>query len=606
MIPSNSQCDPLQLRLLLDDRLPPESQNELAKHIEACADCRKKLESLAADPDWWDDAQKLLSTIINSKSPTGADDSANSHVIVQAERAERLRLDFLSPSDDVTKLGRLGPYEITKVIGRGGMGIVLKGFDPALNRNVAIKVLAPQWMHSSSARQRFAREAKAAAAVVHEHVIAIFAVDSANETPYLVMPFVDGISLQERIDRAGATGYASVNNPLELKQILRISIQIAEGLAAAHAQGLVHRDIKPANILLEGDCPDFRAAKMGLSPLPQAVPFSVERVLITDFGLARAVDDASFTRSCFIAGTPEYMAPEQANGEAVDQRTDLFSLGSVMYTLCTGQSPFRRETTMAVLRLICEGQCRPIRELNPIIPLWLEQIVGRLHAKNPAERFQSAGEVAELLKQWLNHIEQPSLNPRPRYPSRGWNGFAYVPKRIFKRTFWAAASAVLLAMIFITVSEMTGNTQLLRRIMGDHGSDISTAPSPADAQVGKSHAAKKISQAAVGQDALFADRIGGLWERVQGLKTALSSGGAAELPPDAIAGVRTQLAELQRELPEYRQSAEQERLGQIAAAIDQLNQPAPRTEYGGRIDASLMEIDSNIEQLNQDLYRNFP
>jgi eukaryotic-like serine/threonine-protein kinase len=578
MVPFNSQCDPLQLRLLLDDRLPPESQNELAKHIESCADCRGKLESLAADPDWWDDAQKLLSTVINSKSPTGADDTANSHVIVQAERAERLRLDFLSPSDDVTKLGRLGPYEITKVIGRGGMGIVLKGFDPALNRNVAIKVLAPQWMHSSSARQRFAREAKAAAAVVHEHVIAIFAVDSANETPYLVMPFVDGISLQERIDRIG---------PLELKQILRISIQIAEGLAAAHAQGLVHRDIKPANILLEN---------------------GVERVLITDFGLARAVDDASFTRSCFIAGTPEYMAPEQANGEFVDHRTDLFSLGSVMYALCTGQSPFRRETTMAVLRLICEGQCRPIRELNPIIPAWLEQIVGRLHAKNPAERFQSAGEVAELLKQWLNHIEQPSFNPRPRYPSRGWNGFDFIPKRMLRRAFWAAASAVLLGITFITVSEMTGNTQFMRRIRGGHGSDISAAPNPAAAEVQgvAPHVEKKTSRADVGQDVSFADRIGGLWEQVQGLKAALSSGGAAELPPDAIAGVRTQLAELQRELPEYRQSAELERLAQIAAAIDQLRQPAPRTENGGRIDASLKDIDSGIEELNQDLYRNFP
>src|SRR3972149_440185 len=333
MVLSNSQCDPQRLRQLLDDRLPQESQDDLARHLEACAGCRKELESLAAGPDWWSDAQRLLSTEVNMAGATSAE-NVQQPSDIKAETVDILRLGFLSPSNDPTKLGRLGPYEIIKVIGRGGMGIVLKGFDAALNRHVAIKVLAPQWMHSEAARLRFAREAQAAAAVVHEHVIAIYAVDSANETPYLVMPFGDGISLQERIDRDGA---------LELKEILRISIQIAAGLGAAHAQGLVHRDIKPANILLEN---------------------GKERVLITDFGLARAVDDASFTRSCFIIGTPEYMAPEQANGEFVDHRTDLFSLGSVMYALCAGQSPFRRETTMAVLRQICEGEYQAIRDIN--------------------------------------------------------------------------------------------------------------------------------------------------------------------------------------------------------------------------------------------------
>ncbi len=332
---SRSQCDSQRLRQLLDDKMPEKSQDELARHLETCVSCREELESLAADADWWKDARQVLSTVINQKSSISTDNVLSPSAVIQADKPENLRLDFLSPSDDPARLGRLGPYEILKVIGRGGMGIVLKGFDAALNRHVAIKVLAPQWMHSGAARLRFAREARAAAAVVHEHVIAIYAVDSAGEMPFLVMPFVDGISLEDRIDR---------NGPLKLEEILRISLQIAQGLAAAHAQGLVHRDIKPANILLEN---------------------GKERVLITDFGLARAVDDASFTRSCFIAGTPEYMAPEQANGEFVDHRTDLFSLGSVMYALCTGQSPFRRETTMAVLRQICEGQCRPIREINP-------------------------------------------------------------------------------------------------------------------------------------------------------------------------------------------------------------------------------------------------
>ena len=148
------------------------------------------------------------------------------------------------------------------------------------------------------------------------------------------MAYIPGHSLQERIDQTG---------PLEVREILRIGMQTAAGLAAAHAQGLVHRDIKPANILLEN---------------------GVERVRITDFGLARAMDEASQTQSGVLAGTPQYMAPEQASGEAIDYRTDLFSLGSVLYAMCTGHSPFRAETTVAVLRRICDGSPRPVREVN--------------------------------------------------------------------------------------------------------------------------------------------------------------------------------------------------------------------------------------------------
>src|SRR5262249_52001675 len=149
-------------------------------------------------------------------------------------------------------------------------------------------------------------------------------------------------SLQERIDREG---------PLELAEILRIGMQVASGLAAAHAQGVIHRDVKPANILLEN---------------------GVERVKLTDFGLARALDAASMTQSGVVTGTPQYMAPEQARGEPVDHRADLFSLGSVLYAMCTGRSPFRAETTMAVLRRVAEDQPRSIREVNPAVPDWLE------------------------------------------------------------------------------------------------------------------------------------------------------------------------------------------------------------------------------------------
>jgi serine/threonine-protein kinase len=342
-------------------------------------------------------------------------------------------LHFLAPTEQPGSLGRLGNYEIEEVVGRGGMGIVLAARDPALARRVAIKVLAGHLSASAAARKRFAHEAKAAAAVVHDHVIPIHAVDTSGQTPFLVMPFVTGRSLQDRLDACG---------PLELKELLRIAMQTADGLAAAHAQGLVHRDIKPANILLENGC---------------------ERVRITDFGLARAVDDASQTQSGFIAGTPQYMAPEQARGEPIDARADLFSLGSVMYAMATGRPPFRAETTLAVLRRICDDPPRDVREINSDIPGWLAAIIAKLLAKSPGDRFQTAGEVADLLRQWLAHLAQPTMIRQPavivvsKAPHRSpanWQSWA-----IGLGTVGLAVIAVL-AMLWQAASERGGQAAI--------------------------------------------------------------------------------------------------------------------------------------------------
>ena len=297
---------------------------------------------------------------------------------------------------------------------------MLKAFDPTLGRAVAIKVLAPQLATSAAARSRFAREARAAAAVVHDHVVAIHAVDSWNGLPYLVMPFIPGQSLQERVDRDG---------PMDLKQVLRIGIQTAQGLASAHAQGLVHRDVKPSNILLEN---------------------GVERVKLTDFGLARAVDDASLTQSGVVAGTPQYMSPEQARGEPVDHRSDLFSLGSVLYFMCAGHAPFRASSTPAVLRRVSDEQPRPIREINPDVPVWLAEIIERLHAKNPVDRFGSAGEVAELFERALGRCPARAAG-RGRSVARQSRHGAAVPakkhghRRALDRRYRAGAGVSTLA-----------------------------------------------------------------------------------------------------------------------------------------------------------------
>ena len=288
---------------------------------------------------------------------------------------EPVSLEFLSPPSHPEMLGRIGRYEIERMIGSGGMGIVLKGFDTELHRVVAIKVLKPHLAHNGAARRRFAREAQSAAAVVHEHVIPIHDVLTDGDTPYLVMQYVPGQSLQARVDERG---------PLDAKEVLRIARQAAAGLAAAHAQGVVHRDVKPANILLEE---------------------SVDRVLISDFGLARTVDDATLTRTGVVAGTPHYMSPEQATGQPVDHRSDLFSLGSSIYFMCTGRPPFRAEHALAILNRICNDHHRPVDEVNSDVPAELADVVDRLLSKNPADRFSDAHEVERQLEAILMQLQ---------------------------------------------------------------------------------------------------------------------------------------------------------------------------------------------------------
>jgi serine/threonine protein kinase len=334
-------------------------------------------------------------------------------------------LSFLAPPAEPGALGRLDHYEILEVLGRGGMGTVLRARDTKLLRVIAIKALATPLAASGSARRRFAREARAAAAVRDEHVIDIHAVCDDVPVPYLVMEFIDGCNLDALLRKGG---------PLEVKEVLRIGIQIASGLAAAHRHGLIHRDVKPGNILLEN---------------------GVQRVKLTDFGLARAADDASLTRSGLIAGTPLYMAPEQAAGEPVDPRADLFSLGSVLYEMCTGRPAFRAATTVAVIRRVCDEAPRPIREINPDVPEPLCRLIERLHAKKPADRPASATEVADLLTRLLADLNHGSSPPAEATPVRQGPARKAGPTR--RRWRWAAAALVLLGA-GLGFSEATGVT----------------------------------------------------------------------------------------------------------------------------------------------------
>ena len=334
-------------RLVRNELLERELQ-AVERHLDHCDQCARQVCDFAAIAwDWGAVGHSLNSDNfdvgdwMSDRRGEGSDvESPTSHnTLGRMDRPAVLMREisgWLDPSDDPNMMGRFAGYEIVGIVGHGGMGIVLKGFERSLNRYVAIKVLAPRLATNGAARKRFSREAQAVAAVRHDNVIAVHRVDEWHGLPFLVMPYVAGISLQKRMDDEG---------PLSVEAVLRIGSQVAAGLAAAHAQGLVHRDIKPANILLEN---------------------GVDRVTITDFGLARAVDDATITRTGVIAGTPQFMSPEQSQAKPLDHRSDLFSLGSVMYAMVTGRPPFRSNDNHEILKKIVDDKARGIREVPTV------------------------------------------------------------------------------------------------------------------------------------------------------------------------------------------------------------------------------------------------
>jgi serine/threonine protein kinase len=269
------------------------------------------------------------------------------------------------------EIGRLGPYRVLARIGVGGMGLVFRAEDPNLRRLVALKVMLPQFTADPMARARFLREARAAAAVEHDHIVPIFQVGEDRGVPYLAMPLLKGESLAARLKATG---------PLPLFHAVRIAREVAEGLAAAHAVGLIHRDVKPSNIWLEGD---------------------LRRVRILDFGLAQVVGphktDSSRLLDQDVVGTPAYMSPEQAGTEVIDGRSDLFSLGVVLYQMVSGRLPFKSGTAIVTLTSIATDPPLPPVELNPDLPPDLNALILGLLAKRPEDRPASAAEVARRL-----------------------------------------------------------------------------------------------------------------------------------------------------------------------------------------------------------------
>lgn len=399
MIAPSSCPSPSSLQRLLAAAPAAAQPPALLLHLENCPACRRLLDRLAgANPALLDAARALQCNPYLNETPLrrvladlGSD--ANLITLYRSRAGGDWQPSPVRLSISPELLGALEDYEIAEVLGHGGMGQVFKAYEPALKRWVAIKVLAPNLAGDRVARLRFAREAQAAASVRHDNIITIHTVREARGLPYFVMEYVAGGSLQEYLHGQPAPDW---------RIIARLGAEIAAGLAAAHARGLIHRDIKPSNILLQiedGDNPPG-VAKIG------------------DFGLVSISDESRLTQTGLIAGTPMFMAPEQVQGEALDPRADLFSLGSVLYVLCTGREPFPGTGPMAVIRQVCEGTPLSIEAINPAIPSWLVAIVERLHAKQREHRFTSASEVAELLRYNLEHPEQPRTVLRPNVPPR--------------------------------------------------------------------------------------------------------------------------------------------------------------------------------------------
>ena len=294
------------------------------------------------------------------------------------------RVDFLSSPRAAGELGRLAHYRVLRLLGEGGMGRVFLAEDSLLSRPVALKVIRPEIADTPGIAQRFMREARATAAIKHDHIVTIYQVGQENGMPFLAMEYLKGMSLDGWLDRGQRPS---------VELVLRIGREIAAGLSAAHRRSLIHRDIKPANIWLE--------APAG-------------RVKILDFGMARSErENVEITGTGAVMGTPAYMAPEQARGEPAGASSDLFSLGCVLYRLCTRRLPFEGDSVIAVLTSLSTETPPAPRNLNDRIPASLSDLIMRLLHKMPEARPVSA----EAVDKELRNIESELIAQRQNMES---------------------------------------------------------------------------------------------------------------------------------------------------------------------------------------------
>jgi eukaryotic-like serine/threonine-protein kinase len=313
---------------------------------------------------------------------------------------------------------KLGPYDILSPIGAGGMGEVYRAKDPRLGREVAIKVLPASFSQDADRLKRFEQEARSASALNHPNIITIHEIGAAGGTSYIAMEYVDGTSLRELL----------ASGALPTKRLLDVAVQIAEGLAKAHAASIVHRDLKPENVMVSKDgfvkLLDFGLAKLFVVPTDQAThaPTAVHQE----------------TTPGTVMGTVGYMSPEQASGRTVDFRSDQFSLGSILYEMATGQRAFQKGTGAQTLAAIIQDEPEPVAQLNPRAPAPFRWIVERCHAKDPDERYASTRDLARDLKSVREHIGEVTSTA---------SGVSGVVEPARRRSRWPLAVAAVAAVV---------------------------------------------------------------------------------------------------------------------------------------------------------------
>jgi serine/threonine protein kinase/Tol biopolymer transport system component len=493
--------------------LAAERHDEITSHLDECADCAAVLESLEEPADeligrlreklpaeiLTDDSElhRLVDTVKNLGDTSIAARAETQEVDKHRRKAsvEELVAQCLGPAEAAGELGRLGGYRVLRVLGKGGMGIVCQAEDSALKRLVALKVMNPA-SSSVASRGRFLREAQAMAAVHHDNVVTIFQVGEDRGAPFLAMELLEGQSLADRL---------RAENKLSVIEALRIARETARGLAAAHARGLTHRDIKPDNIWLESS--RLASRDVGGNAAGGRIPSDAEgqneagaagglpvagrqgygerqgdRVKILDFGLARAADEqGNLTESGAIVGTPNYLAPEQVLGGDVDARTDLFSLGVVLYEMLTGEKPFQRDSLIATLRAIDSDTPPTPVSLRGDVPQALSGLVMKLLEKDPARRPASTAELIRAIRTIEETPREPAVLPAARK----------VPPRRRTLIATAAAAAMLLLMVGVIVTVRDKDGKILARIFVRDGATVTVSTGTGDGDTSKTPVAPK-------------------------------------------------------------------------------------------------------------------
>lgn len=417
-------CPPrASLRAFASGALSDAETRATEDHLATCLDCARALDTITREqlaglgPVPPAAVSEPSSPLLAKLMETARDGFSPS----SRHSAEAAVLAAFDPPQRDGSPGRFAGYDILEIAGSGGMGVVLKAHDPTLHRDVALKILPPSRAWNDADAERFLHEARTIASLQHDHVVAIFSAGREKGLPYLVMPFHAEGTLERQLQ---------LTPTLAASDVARIGLQLARALEATHAKGILHRDIKPSNVLLEG---------------------GLERARLADFGLAEPVRTDETSRTKSIAGTPHYMSPEQARGETIDARSDLFGLGALLHHLATGRPLYDGSDAASVLAQAARGGATSVRVINAALPRALTDIIDRLIAPRPQDRFASARELVEALERLANRAARRS--------------------RLLRRTVISALAACLLVGATILLLDRSGRTAIVNSFLCQRSGD---------------------------------------------------------------------------------------------------------------------------------------